>query len=91
MEYRAGIAGSFRLCAGELDNFRPLLPFSRDELAEIRRRTRKRHAAHIGKSRLDLRIGQAGIDLLVELVDDLGGGVLGRALGRPEYARSPPN
>ena len=33
----------------------------------------------VGKPRLHLGIGEGGIDLLVELVDDLGRRVLGRA------------
>ena len=43
---------------------------------------RHRHSAQVGKPRLHLGIGETGIDLLVELVDDLGGRVLGRADAR---------
>ena len=45
--------------------------------------TGKRRAAQVGKPRLDLGIGEARIDLFVELVDDLGGRVLGRADAEP--------
>ena len=38
---------------------------------------RKRRAAQVGKPRLQLGIGETGIDLLIELVDDLGRRVLG--------------
>ena len=43
----------------------------------------QRRAAHVGQPRLDLRIGEAGIDLLVEPIDDLGRRVLGRANAVP--------
>jgi hypothetical protein len=49
------------------------------ELAEVGGRARKHRCAHVGEPRLDLRVGESSIDLLVELVDDLGGCVLGRA------------
>ena len=39
----------------------------------------KHDAAQVGESRLHLGIGESGINLLVELVDDLGGGIPGRA------------
>src|SRR5271163_1810098 len=66
-------ASSHHPLLDELDARKPnkLAPFIRfifDELAETLRRARKARAAHIGKSRLDLRIGQAGIDLLVDPV-----------------------
>src|SRR5262249_22583536 len=38
---------------------------------EIGGRAHKRRASKIGKPRLDLGISEAGVDLLVELVDDL--------------------
>ena len=46
----------------------------------------KHRAAQVGKPRLHLGIGEAGVDLLVELVDDFGGRVLGRADAIPELA-----
>ena len=43
----------------------------------------KHRAAEFGKPRLDLGIGEGRVDLLVELVDDFGGRVLGRADAEP--------
>ena len=79
MEYQDGLPGLVRLGAGELDHLAPLLGLIGDELAEVGGRARKHRAAHVGDPRLDLGIGEARIDLLVELVDDFGGRVLGRA------------
>src|SRR5262249_59758946 len=49
------------------------------ELAEVGGRTGKHCSTKVGKPRLQLGIGKARVDLLVELVDDLGGRFLGRA------------
>ena len=78
--------GSIRLDAGELDHLGPLFGFFRDELAEVGGRAGKRRAAQVGKPRLDLRIGEARVDLPVELVDDLGWRVPGRADAVPGAA-----
>jgi len=66
-------AASLRLDVEGPDDVAPLLGFLGDELAKVGGRTRKHGAVEIGKPRLDLGIGEAGIDLLVELVDDFGG------------------
>src|SRR5215813_2117705 len=50
-----------------------------DDVAQVGRRTLKDCYAQGAKSRLDLGISEGGIDLLVELVDDLGRRVLGNA------------
>src|ERR1700733_9275198 len=60
-----------RLDVRELDHLGPFLGFVGNELAEIGRRTGKRHGAQSGKPRLQRGIGETGIDLLVELVDDV--------------------
>src|SRR5215831_11841507 len=70
-EYWIGTAASVRLDARELDHLGPLFGFVGDELAELGRRACKHCAAHVRKPRLQLRVGEAGIDLLVELVDHL--------------------
>src|SRR6266446_2261259 len=70
---------SVRFGTGELDHLGPLLCLVRDELAEVGGRKRKHRAAQFGDPRLQLRIDESCIDLLVELLDDLGGCVLGRA------------
>src|SRR6202022_4699177 len=68
-----------RLDVGRSNHLAPLLGFLRDELSEIGRRAAKHRAVQVGKPYLDLGIGEAGTDLLVQLVDYLGGRILGRA------------
>src|SRR5258705_6597235 len=58
---------------GRSDHLAPLLDFLRDELSEIGGRAAEHRAVQVGKPRLHLGVGEARIDLLVELVDDLGG------------------
>src|SRR5712671_4066648 len=70
---------SFRFDARELGHLGPLLGFVGKELAEIGRRAGKYRAAGQFKVRLDLRIDESGVDLFVELIDNLGGRVLGGA------------
>ena len=48
-------------------------------LAKVGGREREHVATQVGKPRLDLGIGKARVDLLVELVDDLGERLLRRA------------
>src|ERR1700730_13499103 len=72
------LLGSVDLHVGRPDHLAPLLGFFGDELAKVSRRSCKRHGAQVGKPRLDLGIAETGVDLLVELLDDLCGGVLGR-------------
>ena len=55
-----------------------------DKPSEVGWRTRKCRAALVGKPRLELGIGERGVDLLVEPVDDLGGRVLRRTDATPE-------
>ena len=54
----------------------PFFTFLDNEFAEIGRRTDESHGAQFSESRPQLGIGEAGIDLVVKPVDDLGGGVL---------------
>src|SRR5262249_53001921 len=79
MERGAGSAGSICLDACELHHLAPLLGFLGDQLAEVCGRDDKRRASKVGKPRLDLGIGEARVDLLVELVDDLHWRVFGYA------------
>src|SRR4029453_6262014 len=88
-EYWIGTAVSVRLDVGRPDHLGPLLGFVGDELAEIGGRADKRRASKVGKPRLHLGIGEAGVDLLVELVDDLRRRVLGYTDAIP-VARSIP-
>jgi hypothetical protein len=73
-----GRGRSVRLDVREFDHLGPLLSLLGDQLIEIRRRARKRGRAQLCGAGLNLRIGEGGIDLAVELVDDLGRCVLGR-------------
>src|SRR5580692_2860737 len=77
---------SLRLYVRELDHLGPFLGFIGDELAEIGRRAGKWHGAEIGKPLLQRGIGEASIDFLVELVDDVGGRAL-RCADAVEAAR----
>src|SRR5438876_4975076 len=72
MEYFAGSRGSLGLDTRELDYLGPLLGFIGDQPAKIRRRSRQRRAAKVSDPGLHLRVVESRIDLLVELVDDLG-------------------
>src|SRR5262249_40564346 len=67
------------LDVGGPDHLGPFLSFVDDELSEFSRHHRHRHAAEVGKARLDLGIGKDRIDFLVKLLDDLDGGALRRA------------
>ena len=89
MECRPRLAALLRLDIGRPDHLGPFLGFVSDELAEVGGRAGKDRAAQIGKPRLDLGIGEGRIDLLVELVDDFGGRVLGRTDAIPPLASKP--
>src|SRR5262245_19811231 len=52
------------------DYLAPLLGLVGDVLRELRRRTRQYDDTHVSKPRLNLGIGEARVDLPVELVDD---------------------
>jgi len=82
MEY-PHLPASVRFDAGELDHLAPLLGFLGDELAGVGGQEREHVATQVGKARLDLGIGEARIDLLVELLNNLGRRVLGRADAEP--------
>src|SRR5262249_32854491 len=56
-----------------------LLGFVGDELATVSGRERDHVATEVGKPRLDLGIGEASVDLLVQYVDDFDRRALGRA------------
>src|SRR5215472_7043738 len=76
-------ADSIRPDAGELDHVAPLLDFLRDALAEVGRRSGQHRAAEVGKSRLHAGIDESRVDLVVELVDNLGRRALGCANAVP--------
>src|SRR5262245_39929361 len=64
---------SLRLDVGGPDHLGPFLGFLRDKFAELGGRARQRRTTHLAKARLELGIGERGIDLLVELPNDLSG------------------
>ena len=70
MECRA--AASVRLDVEGPNDVAPLLRFVGDELGEVGGRARKHSATKVGKPHVHFGIGEARVDLLVELVDDLG-------------------
>src|SRR5215813_4822347 len=70
---------SLRLDVGCFDYLAPLLGLGDNELCKVAGRARKSSATEFGQPRLDLGIGKAGVDLGVELVDDLSRRVPGRA------------
>src|SRR5262249_16394454 len=77
-------SASLRLDAAEFDHLGPLLGFVGDQLCEVSGRARKRRAAELSETDLHLRIVESRVDLLVELVDDLGRGGLRCADAEPE-------
>ena len=74
-----------RLDVGELDHLRPPLGLLGDELAELRGRHHQNRAAQVLEPPLDLRIGERGVDLAVEQIDDFG-----RRVGRRADSVQPP-
>jgi hypothetical protein len=66
-------AASVGLDVGGPDHLAPFLGFVGDQPAKVGGREREHVATQVGKPRLDLGVGEAGIDFLVEPVDDLGG------------------
>src|SRR6516164_7715766 len=65
-------AASFRLDVRRTDHLGPLLGLLGNVFAEVAGRAWKRSATEVGQPRLDLGISKASVDLLVELLDDLG-------------------
>src|SRR5215831_18808524 len=63
---------SLRLDVGGPDHLAPFLGFLGDQLSELSRRSRQRRAAEVSETGLHLRVVESRVDLLVELVDDLG-------------------
>src|SRR5258708_11236605 len=75
---------------GRPDHLAPLLRFRGDMLCEVGRRPATHRGADVGKSRLQLRAGEARIDLVVERVDDLDGRFRGRPGAEPPPSLLPP-
>src|SRR5262249_54515780 len=73
------VTASVRLDVEGPDHLAPLFGFLGDQLAEVSGRTRKHRAAEVSEMGLHLRVVESRVDLLVELLDDLGRRVLGYA------------
>src|SRR5262249_38182652 len=73
MEYWMGTAASVRLDVGRPDHLAPLLSFVGNELSKVGGRTREHRTSQVGEALLHVGIGESGIDLLVELLDNLRG------------------
>src|SRR6266542_2158211 len=67
----AAAYGSLRLKPGELHHLAPLLGLLGDEPTELGGRAGKRLAAYFGKLCSHHRIVQSGVDLAIELIDNL--------------------
>src|SRR4051794_24724321 len=68
---------------GEFHDLCPFFGFIGYELAEVGGRTWKLRAANVRKPCLDLRVGEPGVDLLVQLINNLPRRVLGHAHAEP--------
>src|SRR5262249_3767254 len=66
---RGSTAASVWLDTRRLDHPGPLLGLIGDKLSEVGGRSGQHGAAQIGEARLDLGIGEASVDVLVELID----------------------
>src|SRR5262245_50295460 len=78
-----GLLGSLRLEASKFGNLAPLLGLCGDELPEAGGHHRHRHTTQIGEPHFQRRIGEARVDLLVQLGDDLYGRILGHTNAMP--------
>src|SRR5262245_52416678 len=76
-------SASVRLDVEGPDDLAPLFAVVSDELAEIGGRANERRAAELGEPRLDFWIGEAGVNGLIELVNNLRRRVLWRTYPKP--------
>src|SRR5438046_1369747 len=67
------------LGTGELNRRAPLFNFFGDQLGIVGGGAGKHRAPQVGQPGIDPGIGEGGVDLLIELVDDFGRRVSGRA------------
>src|SRR5262245_23546688 len=70
--------------AGELDHLGPFFGFVGDELSKVGGRADKWCFSEVSQPRLHLGIGEGRVDLLVELVNNLGRRVLARLIASHE-------
>jgi hypothetical protein len=90
MEYRRRDAASFRLDVCRTDHLGPLLGLLGNVFAKVGGRANKGRASQVGEPCLDPGIGETGIDLLVEIRDDLCKRILGCAEAIPVARNVPP-
>src|SRR5262249_50307684 len=83
MEYWPSSLGSLCLDIGSPDHLAPLLGVVGDQLTELGRRARKHRAAEVDKACFQPGIGEARIDLDVELVNETGWRVFRRMHADP--------
>src|SRR5215831_8238400 len=76
-------SASVRLDVEGPDDLAPLFAVVSDELAEIGGRANECRAAELGEPRLDFGIGEAGVNGLIELVNNLRRRVLRRTDPKP--------
>src|SRR5262249_22411374 len=62
-----------RLDVGRPDHLGPLLSFVGNELSKVGERTCEHRTSQVGEALVHVGIGESGIDLLVELLDNLCG------------------
>src|SRR5215510_1291304 len=77
------VASSIRLNVGSTNHLAPLLGFVGDELSKLGGGAGKNRAAQFGEPRLDRRIGESRVDLLIEHIDDLDARSPGRSDSEP--------
>src|SRR5262245_54575301 len=83
MEYSTGSRASLRLDVGRPDHLAPLLGLVGNVLAEVGGRHRHWRAAQVEQPGRDLFVGESGVNLVVQLVNDAGRRVLGRDDAEP--------
>src|SRR5215467_9865475 len=77
------------LDVGRPDHLSPLLGLFDDDLLKLGRRHRHWHTAELGKTRLDLFVGEGGVYFLVERDNDFVGSAFGRADALPRACLEP--
>src|SRR6266699_3826341 len=75
--------GLLRLDIGRPDHLAPLLGIVCDALFEFGGGASERYSSELGKPRLDRGVSKACIEFFIQLVDDLGGRVLGCPEAKP--------
>src|SRR4051812_34065678 len=80
---RSRVCGSVRFDIRSSDHLAPFLGLCSDEPTEVGGRARVDRGTEVSKSRLDLGVGESGVNFLIESIDDFGGCVFGHAEALP--------